>query len=223
MALHQNEIDILKNSIKEYSFPCVCYDFQNNIPLRFINMNEVEEFIVKDLKSGNTSDVKNGLSNVLYWGFAQIGYRDKRVGIFRNQVTQSQLLDAASLFKEIRGNSLQEIRRIDLPQFSGMSFISKIRMFLDPKRYVILDQQILKMNKEPFKILLNKIKFGEKETQIRISKENSIVYQEWSDKCYSISNSIFNGAYRAVDVERGFFTLIQNSKVALAAKILSNV
>lgn len=221
MALSQDEINILDEAIKEYSFPCVCYDFQKDQPLGFPNMIDVEKFIRKDLISGSSAYVKNGLSNVLYWGFAQVGVRDRRVAIFRNQVTQGQLYDATTLFEEIRGNGLREIWRIKLPQFSGMSFISKVRMFLNPTKYAILDRQILKMNKAPFETPLKRIKFGENETQIRISKDNAVVYQKWCNKCNEISNSIFKGLYRAVDVERGFFTLIQNNKVALAAEILS--
>ncbi len=221
MTLSQDEINTLNEAIKKYSFPCVCYDFQKDRPINFPSMREAEEFIREDLKSGDRSCVKNGLSNVLYWGFAQVGYRDERVRRFRNQITPGKLNDAANLFKEIRGNALKEIWQIKLPQFSGMSFISKVRMFLNPSSYVILDQQILKMNNTPFETLLNKIKFGEKETQIRISKDNIAVYQKWCDKCNYISNAIFNGIYRAVDIERGFFTLIQKDKAALAAKILS--
>lgn len=221
MTLSQDEINTLDEAIKKYSFPCVCYDFQNDRPINFPSMREVEEFIREDLKSGDRSRVKNGLSNVLYWGFAQVGYRDERVRIFRNQVTPGKLYDAANLFKEIEGDALKEIWRIKLPQFSGMSFISKVRMFLDPASYVILDQQILKMNKAPFQTILNNIKFGEKETQIRISQDNSTVYKKWCDKCNDISNTYFNGMHRAVDIERGFFTLIKNDKTALAAKILS--
>jgi len=221
MPLSQDEIKILDEAIKKYSFPCVCYDFTKDQPINFPNMREVEEFIRKDLKSGDSFNIKNGLSNVLYWGFAQVGYRDKRVGIFRSQVTQDKLVKAVNLFEEIRGNALKEILRIKLPQFSGMSFISKVRMFLDPTTYVILDKQILKMNKAPFETLLKSIKFGDKETQIRISKDNTAVYQKWCDKCGYISDTIFNGIYRAVDIERGFFTLIQNEKTRLAAEILS--
>lgn len=223
MTLTRVDIDILNNAINGYSFPCVCYDFTNDRPMNFPNMNKVEEFIGKDLKSGDYTFVKNGLSNVLYWGFAQVGYRDKRVGIFRKKVTQGQLHDAAILFKEIKGDALKKIWRIRLPQFSGMSFILKVRMFLDPTSYVILDQQILKMNEAPFHTVLKNIKFGDNETQIRISNNNASVYQEWCKKCRDISNLIFKGKYRAVDIERGFFTLIQKDRVHLAAEILSKV
>ena len=66
MALSQDEINILDKAIREYSFPCGCYDFQKDQPVHLPSMSEVEEFIRKDLESGNSFYVKNGLSNVLY-------------------------------------------------------------------------------------------------------------------------------------------------------------
>jgi len=223
MNLSKAEIDILNNAINGYSFPCVCYDFNDDRPLNFQNMKMVEEFVRKDLKSGDYNSVKNGLSNVLYWGFAQIGYRDTRVEIFRKKVTEGHLHDAAILFERIEGVALKEIWKIRLPQFSSMSFISKIRMFLDPANYVILDQQILKINKAPFLTVLKNVKFGDKETQIRISNNNIAVYQKWCRKCKDISVSLFKDKYRAVDIERAFFTLIQRNQAHSAAEILSKV
>ena len=184
-------------------------------------MRSIEKVIESDLSSGESELVKNGLSNVLYWGFAQIGYRDTRVKRFRNDVTQDKLNDATSLFNEIQGDCLLEIKRIGLPQFSGMSFISKVRMFLDPESYVILDQQILKINDVANNTVLTPISFGENETQIRISQNNVQVYEAWCNTCQSIAHSHFAAKYRAVDIERGFFTLIQNGRTELAANILS--
>ena len=221
MMLSNKEINILNAAINEYSFPCVFYDFVKDRQFSFQNMNMVEAYIGKDLKSGDYDSVKNGLSNVLYWGFAQVGYRNIRVGTFRNKVTHCQLYDATVLFENLEGSGLKEIQRIKLPQFSGMSFISKVRMFLDPIAYVILDQQILKINDVSSNTVLKSIKFGKNEKQIRISKNNISVYQNWCRKCGDISRLIFNGKYRAVDIERGFFTLIQKNQVSLAAEILS--
>ena len=184
-------------------------------------IRSVEEFIRKDLISGNPEFVKNGLSNVIYWGYARIGYRDRRVETFRNKVTHGQLYDATRCFKDTHGIGLVEIKKLRLPQFSGMSFISKIRMFLDPDNSAILDKQILKMNETPFQTLLKEIAIGNKETQIRISKNNVRVYLNWCKKCSEISAVYFKSKYRAVDLERGFFTLIQNGKVDFAAEILS--
>ena len=213
---------MINESIRDYSFPCVCYDFEKDREINLTDMKEVENIIRGDLLSGKRSSVKNGLSNVLYWGFSKVGYRNKRVERFRQEVTKGQLHEAASCFKSIKGDALRKILKIKMPQFSGMSFISKVRMFLDPEKYVILDQQILKMNNESYPTVLKDIKFSAKETQIRVSEANCRIYQNWCDKCRHISTNYFECAYRAVDIERGFFTLIQKGKVALAAGILSN-
>lgn len=220
MALTENQVEMLSNAIEAYNFPCVFYDFQNACEVSHPNMYPVEQAIRNDLVSGNNDHVKNGLSNVLYWGFAQVGYRDIRVNNFRTVVRVEQLHDAATIFQQKKNINLIEIKNIKLPQFSGMSFISKIAMFLDPKKYVVLDQQILKMNKIISPTILKAITFSQKETQIRISKNNVQVYSSWCQKCQEISESYLNGSYRAVDVERGFFTLIKNGRVPQAASIL---
>jgi hypothetical protein len=210
MTLSKNQISDLNDAIHGYSFPCVYYDFLKDYSVIESDMQSVEKFIRNDLTSGDPDLVKNGLSNVLYWGL-----------IFREQVTQGQLYDAALLFADIRGDGLMEIKRIGLPQFSGMSFVSKVRMFLDPAYYPVLDQQILKMNDISVQTVLKNIAFGEKETQLRISGNNVRVYADWCKKCLAISGLYFDDKYRAVDIERGFFELIQTGRIELAAEILS--
>lgn len=222
MPLTENQIEILLNAILAYNFPCVYYDFEDGYEVSHPSMPPVEEAIKKDLISGNNYNIKNGLSNVLYWGFAQVGYRDTRVNTFRNEVRTEQLHKAAILFQDQENIDLMEIKNINLPQYSGMSFVSKVAMFLNPDRYVILDKQILKMNRTPLPTLLNEISFGKSETRIRISKNNIRVYLKWCQKCSEISQIYFNGLYRAVDIERGFFTLIKNDNVNQAGEILSH-
>lgn len=222
MTLSKDEVNTLEKAIKGYDFPCVYYDYLDNQRVEHSNMRPVEEYLKKSLTSGNSELVNNGLSNVLYWGYARVGYREKRIRIFRNQVTKGQLDDAALLFADIREDCLKEIKRIRLPQFSGMSFITKIRMFLDPTNYVVLDRQIIKMKGKQLNNLLDNITFGNRETQIRITKNNVDIYVNWCNKCKEISHSYFGDKYRAVDIERGFFKLIESGRVEEAAKILSN-
>ena len=67
--------------------------------------------------------------------------------------------------------SMQEIKNLKMPQFSGMSFISKVLMFLNPANFCVLDQQIARLRNQPgvgYNILDNLV-FGEQENQIRIS------------------------------------------------------
>jgi hypothetical protein len=224
MFLKNNQITDLKNAIDRYAFPCAYFDFLRNRPTNQPNMLSVEKLIRTDLLSGKTNLVKNGLSNVIYWGYAQVGYCDYRVKRFRKNVTKKQLENANSLFQNVNGDGLAKIKKINLPEFSGMSFITKIRMFLDPLNYVILDRQILKINQkaEKFPTLLKEIPFGGKETQIRVSKKNIYVYNNWCEKCREIAEFLDGKKYRAVDMERGFFTLIQGNQIELAASILSS-
>ena len=219
--LANNQVVALRNAITGYAFPCACYDFINNTPNHQPNMLAVENLIRVDLTSGNTSSVKNGLSNVLYWGYARIGFRDFRLARFRTKVTVEKLMISATLFQNIVGDGLMQIKAIGLSEFSGMSFISKVRMFLDPENYVIFDKQILKMNQIQVPTVLSEISFAQTETRIRVSGPNVKVYNNWCRKCTSISKTYFGGQYRAVDVERGFFTLIQGGNTQLAAAILS--
>jgi len=221
MTLSSDQLNIFSKAINEYSFPCAYYDFNNNCTSVQSEMRILEKLIKDDLLSGDRDLVKNGLSNVLYWGFAKIGYRDKRVSTFRNQVSNGKLDDAIKLFSNINDDGLKAIKKIGLPQFSGMSFISKIRMFLDPINYVILDKQILKMNEMPYLTILKNISLGINEVQIRISDNNCDVYRRWCKTCINISNQYYNSTYRAVDIERGFFTLIQKNHTNIAAEILS--
>ena len=223
MPLGKDDKQDLQEAIDAYSFPPSYYDFVNNRPLAQATMTEVEELIRSDLRSGDPFLVKSGLSNVLYWGYAQIGYRGTRVKRFRDKVTPRQLEAGARIFQDLVGDGLMQIKALGFPEFSGISFISKIRMFLAPENYVVLDKQILRINVTKSETFLREISFRENETQIRVNPRNVEVYVKWCNKCKEISQCYFAGTYRAVDIERGFFTLIQNQQVELAASILSKV
>ena len=105
-------------------------------------MRELEAAIGAQLKSSDTVKVKDGLSNVLYWGYYNDGRRDYKVKRFRSKVTEEQLGCGIQIFNDVCGPGLTEIRDWILPIFSNMSFISKLRMFLDPTRYVTLDLKL---------------------------------------------------------------------------------
>ncbi len=222
MPLTCEQKNILHQAIEAYNFPYVYFDFEKNQEVICRSMIQVEEYIRSCLISEDILKVKDGLSNVLFWGYAQIAYGNIRVKKFREDINEGQLLEASSLFKNQNNIDLLKIKKLNMPQFSGMSFISKIAMFLNPERYVVLDKQITKMNNTTFPTLLNNLKLSKNETQIRVSKKNVEVYTNWCLKCIEISKVYFKGSYRAVDIERGFFTLIKNNNIQQAAKILSN-
>ncbi|MBS1828207.1 MAG: hypothetical protein JST93_23075 [Acidobacteria bacterium] len=180
-------------------------------------MRDVESRVKEALQSGSVDTVRDGLSNVLYWGYAQIGYRSNRIQRFRELVTVSMLESAAVLFKQ-RSPSVIDIMELKLPEFSGLSFVSKIRMFLDPERSAVLDKQILKMNKVAVGTVLSGLSGNG--TSISITQKHAQAYEQWCQKLLDISIRYFEAKPRAVDVERGFFHLIQTERVEIAATLL---
>ncbi len=169
---------------------------------------DIEKYIKDLLISKDSLMVKNGLSNVLYWGYATSGYRDYRVSEFRNKVTPEQLADFKLLFSQSKKPSMLELKKVGMPQYSGISFLSKIRMFLDPDNSATLDKQIMKMKFTTLGEESVLSQFSHKTGQILPTSKNSVAYESWCKKLLSISQDYFEGKYRAVDVERGFFKII---------------
>lgn len=220
MPLSQQQIRKLANAMEEYSFPSVYYDFSNNVPSRAGRMADLETLIRQELISNDFPRVKDGLSNILYWGYAQMGIRDTRVDRFRNRVDTKEILDAASLFSRHHLPTLAEIKSIGLPEFSGVSFVSKIRMFLDPSSSATLDFQIMKMQNIRPTPILSQIRI--QQTQIPITVHNSNMYEMWCNRMKGIGRKYFGEECRAVDIERGLFHLIQRDETEAAANILGD-
>ena len=103
------------------------------IPLNDWRTRELWKSELGGLTSSDPEGLKNGLSNVLYWGYAQMGIRDIRVQRFRSNVNVSELNRACDLFQRSTLPSVLEIKKLRLPEFSGLSFVSKIRTFLGPR------------------------------------------------------------------------------------------
>lgn len=218
MPLSPSQKEELHKAIKEYSFPPEYYDFILDRPERIENTRAVEARIKADLISGDLNLFKNGLSNVLYWGYSQMGIRCTRVRRFRDNVTKDKLCAAIELFHASVSPSLIKIKNFGLPEFSGMSFVSKIRMFLDPENSATLDRQIMKIHRtQPSTVLAN---VHENPTQIPITAHNAKAYELWCRKMREISERYFAGGFRAADIERGFFQLVQSGRVSLAGEIL---
>lgn len=218
-------------AVESYDYPRVTYDFEDCREIRHSTMSEVEEAIRAQLLSQDLTEVKDGLSNVLYWGMYRMGIQDNRVRDFRDNVTDHQLHRFKDIVRNLLGPGLSAIRgRVNnkednMPQFTKMSFVSKIRMFLDPE-YPVLDKKLAEAFSQsacfpPLQDLKfrKKADFGDRcETSIRITKDNEGVYEEWARWCRCIANLV--NSYpaspckdlRAVDVERAIFQLSQSDK-----------
>ena len=219
MPLTPGQIAQLRDAITRYAFPALYFDFNNNIEITAQNIGEVEAALADQLKSQELLRTKHGLSNVLYWGYAQIPYRWKRVHNFMSRVCDEQITNFQSLINGDNVPTLAAVCRCRLPEYSGMSFISKILMFLNPSDYCVLDQQLAKLRTPGSPKILNDLIFRPNETQIRITNHNEAVYNGWRNECAAISQMYFQGIYRVVDIERGFFNLIQRNNLLDAQAI----
>lgn len=222
MPLHKEQIQILKSAIGNYAFPAIYFDFDANCEVNAGDISEVESVISGQLRSERITKVKYGLANVLYWGYANVGFRDIRVNRLLEKVSDHNIQQFQIIVLNNRMPSLIAIKKIGLPEYSGISFVSKILMFLNPESYCVLDKQIAKLRLEGSAKSLNSLKFKTKNTQIGITKHNENIYEEWCKECLNISRTYFDMKYRAVDIERGFFQLIQNGSLDVARRIYDN-
>ena len=208
----------LARSIRRYSFPAIYFDFASHVERKAGNMHSLETIIHNMLTSHKQQQVKYGLANIIYWGNAKHGCKKYRTCQFLNKVTPAQLRDFQSIVANQKMLSLRAIKKVDMHWYSGISFISKILMFLNPKQYCVLDSQIAKLaNHSGTKAIYN-LKIN---TQLPVTVHNCEIYDEWCNECQEISNQYYSGKYRVVDIERGFFNLIQNGKLC-DAQIIYN-
>ncbi|MCX5821554.1 MAG: hypothetical protein NT047_16850 [Deltaproteobacteria bacterium] len=222
MPLTGEQIAFFREAIEGYSFPAVYYDFLKNREVQSSSMADVEHAINGQLCSSHTGDVKKGLANILYWGYANVGYRKKRVEDLNNNITVQQIKTFQALLANDRTPTLTEIKTIHIPQYSGMSFLSKVLMFLNPTYYCVLDRKICRLRTDNSSKALNQLSFGPNEMQIRISSHNEAIYDCWRTECLAVSTAYYGGEYRVVDIERGFFHLIQQGRLLSAQTIYNS-
>lgn len=161
--------DKLVEAISGYGYPAVTYDFVGGRELRFSSMNDLDYYLQNLLDTDEAQSLKDGLSGILYWGHYRAGYRDYRVATFRRTVTDVQLQGAIGTFRLLDGTGLISLKRTALPQFSNMAFISKLRTFLDPGHYCVLDSKIAKLAP-----LATRLKCYR--TYIPVNRQNELVY-----------------------------------------------
>jgi len=216
MALSEQQISQLDRALIGYKFPKVYFDFVRSVAVDARDMSIVEESIRMMLTDRSGEGIRNGLANVLYWGYAQIGYRESRVRRFRERVSPEQLTRFGTLLDAYGVPSPSQVASLKMPEYSGISFISKILMFLDPHRYCVLDRQLATLGNGHGNRALDQLTVR---TQIPVTSGNEQAYDLWRSECAAIGNRYFSDRYRVADVERGFFQLVQDGQSSLAERI----
>ena len=216
---------LLREAVEGYDYPPVVYDFREARESRCEDMPGVEERIGALLRSPDSARIRDGLSNVLYWGYArQPRRRDAKVRDFRDATPTGdpKLHRFAELVGSMgerplpgaAGSELLDFKRLILRQFGQMSFVTKILMFLDP-RLPVLDLKVARAFANGAFAPLADLRFDK--GGIRITLNNARAYCRWARWCGEIAGlaneelpSLGRGL-RAVDVERVLFTLADKS------------
>ena len=222
---------LLCRTVQAYSFPVITFDFVEDRECRHSDMRGVEKHVRELLCSGDPWAVRDGLSNVLYWGWAQApGLRDFKVAAFRKKLQPGdrRLAGFKKLVRsmpESATDRLRALKRLKLPQFSQMSFTTKILMFLDPNSYPVLDLKLAKANAQHGGFPpLQDLKFA---TSIPITVKNGTCYERWACWCRSIAARVNKAPgspcrdLRAVDVERALFVLADSERMDEARLLLA--
>lgn len=212
-------VRLLTESLSSYSFPCVTFDLTCDRERRHETMHEVEDRIAAALRSESLADVRDGLSNVLFWGYARHGARDFRVHAFRSSMDSAngRLVQFQEFVRSrpepCAADRLLELKRLKLPAFGHMSFATKILMFLDPENYPVLDLKIARACRGVADFApLDGLTFG---NGIPITKANAIRYERWTCWCRRIAarvNSETGQVLRTADVERALFALADSEQ-----------
>jgi hypothetical protein len=182
------------------------------------------------LLNGTAEDRLHGLCSVVFWGFisgtnGRINInraiertlwlvRGRKKAVPQSVVQISRHLDQAARFlcDGSVGEALLEILQI---KFLGLSFASKVLMFMDPSRAVVYDDVIASNLEKESDLELRKIAIDVRGTQ----KAKAYAYSQWCGYCVEVAGRLnesgthwtdWNGAteaWRAVDVERALFAL----------------
>ena len=208
--------EILVKAIRAFDYPPVTYDFVQDCERPFGSMRALESHLQNLLHATDERSVKDGLSGVLYWGYYRVGYRDYRVKRFRERVTDRGLRQAIQVFQDLEGIGLRSLKKLALPEFSNMAFITKLRVFLEPERYCVLDSKIASLGPLAARLMRQK-------TSIPINDENERAYAWWVDVCGSLSRRLqMRPKPRPVDVERGLFHLVDDGRREEAEWLLAS-
>jgi len=140
-----------------------------------------------------------------------MGFQPARVKDFRAKVTADQMARAAALFPQLKGLGIRKLRDLRLPQFSQLTFLSELRTFLDPEQYCVLDRTLVQIP-----ALKNEFKVSGNAIPATIGNERA--YQWWVDLCARIADRL-TPPRRPVDVERGFFHLVDTGQIDAADSI----
>ncbi len=222
---------LLSKALSCFSFPTVTLDFHSKGERHHEDMRGVEACIGAALRCDDVADVRDGLSDVLFWGYARQGRRDFRVRNFQERMQSVDGQQRLAMFQEFvrsrretcTAQRLLALRKLRLPEFGQVSFATKILMFLDPENHPVLDLKIARTARgcefPPLRGLTI-------HASIPITIANAACYERWACWCRDIAARVNRASgspcqgLRAVDVERALFALADSERTDDACRLL---
>jgi hypothetical protein len=207
----------LRAGLARYDYPPVVWDSSCDREIRLSSMRDVERVIRTQLTSGDMEAVKQGLANIVFWGFRSQPVWPSRLEDFHRRISGPALARATKELPAVRGPGLREIADLHLPQFSQVSFLSKIRMFLDPTGHVVLDKRLVSLGEvDTANLFRSVVRYG---SAIPCTALNERIYARWCLLCQQWGQKT---KALAVDVERAIFQIAKTDQ-AQAANLVAEM
>lgn len=225
------------------------YDPETHAAVIHADFGTLEKYIAADLTSGDPTRTRRGFLSVMWWGMhggdqrfmpARFTSLEAARSPHKYELAASLLPALATVFTGAA--HLYILKGLGLPGYSGVSFVSKLRMFTLPYRYVVLDTKLVRMQNTTGRArnVLDAVHVTRTEQRkpegsvtrqvsIAVNDHNELAYEAWSRLCRRIAEDDFQGEVlhgrfvNAADVERGFFALVGAGRTDEGREILNSV
>ena len=224
MAISAALLECLTVALDEAVAPCATWDFRRGQVVEHADIRALEAHIRTGLLSGEPAQVKDALANVVYFARAfEPSVQRHRVALFRKNVQREQIRRAIDVFATVEGNGVQAIHGIGLDHFGHMSFVTRVRSFLDPAHWVALDRGLTRLRSTPQHTPLHDITWYPIANLVPVNADNERCYVAWNHACCRLAahESFAGRDVRPVEIERAIFHLVRKRELQLAARILA--
>jgi len=222
-----------RDSHPNWEFDNIVFDFIKNDIIQCKNMLEVECIIGKKLHENDLDEVKDGLLKTIHWFFQFILDTDERndarqrfyasitneavhgfhnkLKTWKSSTNNGETMSSESIF-------IRNINNLRIHAFNGITIVSIILMFIDPKKYPGINWRIVNNNRDFFQPFENL-------NQSLRSRDLTCInaYQKWARFCREMArkvNKIPGSQYqdvRAVDFERAILRAPEDDRKYLFA------
>jgi hypothetical protein len=245
MALQRSELEAISSAMLGDQGNSVGYDLTSQAPNDYGSFRALESAIHADLTDMDPARVHQGVVNVFVWGMegGDRRFLSKSLETLVRYRREDKYTLAGVIFRLLDREivdipHLHIIKGLQLPGYSDMSFVSKLRMFLSPRRFTTMDLMLLNRLRNQGdaptgRNLLDSFHCdpdsnGLHETSIKIDDQNEEAYRRWSLFCRRVAENEFGGhqihgrEVWAADIERALYRMARSGQGQEARNILNS-